>query len=241
MKILTMVDNRGFLYSADVAMAVEGLSGMNYQIDTCVKIDLFIKDINYRSYDLFLGGVPDCRMVLRIMNSSMSKQVDTYPKSLYRFLGRDIRNYKLNEAFKRLDKKEPPFFIKPCSPKLFPATIVSSYEDVNFININESAQVYISSIVKFDTEWRCYIWNGNLVGMYYYMGDWKIRPDFNKVEEMVKAYKDPPVCYTLDVGICEGDTVLIEANDFYAIGNYGLDFSQYAKMLLARWKELIHK
>jgi len=31
--------------------------------------------------------------------------------------------------------------------------------------------------------------------------------------------------------------ILVECNDFYSIGNYGLFPKKYAEMLIARWKE----
>ena len=48
-----------------------------------------------------------------------------------------------------------------------------------------------------------------------------------------------PCCYVLDVGILyNGNTTLVEFNDFYSIGNYGLFPEIYAEMLVQRWTEL---
>lgn len=46
------------------------------------------------------------------------------------------------------------------------------------------------------------------------------------------------ICYVLDVGLMDNKTTLVEFNDFYSIGNYGLFPDEYANMLMKRWSEL---
>lgn len=42
-----------------------------------------------------------------------------------------------------------------------------------------------------------------------------------------------------DFGVDDfGRTLLIEVNDGYALGNYGLSPKQYAEMTMNRWKEI---
>ena len=238
--VLAVVDSRGFLGSADIAMAVEGLDSLGYDVKPIEKQDIFVKDIDYSKYVLFLGGVNECRTVLRKMNAPFTKHIDTYPKSLRKFLGRDVKTVALREALSKLGDEMKPFFIKPIIPKQFPALVIRKAENISygFLHIDENVRVYTSDVVDFKTEWRAYVWKKKVVGMYYYRGNWRTRPDIERVTEMVKTFKDAPVCYALDVGVVGKETVLVEANDCYAIGNYGLDFETYAKMLLDRWKEL---
>lgn len=43
----------------------------------------------------------------------------------------------------------------------------------------------------------------------------------------------------MDFGVTNtGATILVEVNDGYSLGNYGLDSLLYAKLLSARWTEL---
>jgi hypothetical protein len=59
---------------------------------------------------------------------------------------------------------------------------------------------------------------------------------------MVEAYKNCPSAYTLDVGlIASGETVLVEVNDMWAIGSYGLDGRDYALLCARRMKEIMKK
>jgi len=49
-----------------------------------------------------------------------------------------------------------------------------------------------------------------------------------------------PVAYSLDFGVTEdGRTLLVEANDFYFLGCYGLSPLSYALAIADRWKEIV--
>lgn len=73
-------------------------------------------------------------------------------------------------------------------------------------------------------------------------GDFRKNVDFEMVERMVAAYKSSPIAYSIDVALTkEGDTVLIEVNDAYSLGTYGLDPILYSKMIEARWCELVER
>ena len=53
-------------------------------------------------------------------------------------------------------------------------------------------------------------------------------------------YLAPPAAYSLDFGVlATGETALIEVNDSIALGAYGLAHNKYARMIEARWKELL--
>lgn len=46
--------------------------------------------------------------------------------------------------------------------------------------------------------------------------------------------------YGIDFGVlADGDTALIELNDGFSLGSYGLDPAVYADLILARWTELM--
>lgn len=61
---------------------------------------------------------------------------------------------------------------------------------------------------------------------------------------MVKTYENPPVAYTIDVGVSyipkygNFETILIEINDFWSIGSYGFDSELYVKMIIDRTREI---
>jgi hypothetical protein len=59
------------------------------------------------------------------------------------------------------------------------------------------------------------------------------------VEHCIRDYISQPAGYVMDFGVTDkGETVLIEVNDGFSIGSYGLFHIDYAKLLAARWAEL---
>lgn len=59
------------------------------------------------------------------------------------------------------------------------------------------------------------------------------------IEAAVAAFTDAPNGYAIDFGVtADGRTLLIEVNDGYSVGAYGLFFTDYAKLLAARWAQL---
>ena len=48
-----------------------------------------------------------------------------------------------------------------------------------------------------------------------------------------------PEGFAMDFGVTDdGRTLLIEVNDGYSLGTYGLEATLYARLLSARWAEL---
>ena len=79
----------------------------------------------------------------------------------------------------------------------------------------------ISDLIDIDSEWRAFVFKKELVGLQNYSGEFDIFPDVDKINKMVKAYITQPPAYTLDVGICDKQTIVIEVHDFFSCGLYG--------------------
>ena len=73
-----------------------------------------------------------------------------------------------------------------------------------------------------------------------YKGDWRAHFDPRVVEQALAAYlPEAPAAFSLDIGCtAAGKTVVVEVNDGYALGSYGLMPLAYAKFLSARWAQL---
>ena len=81
---------------------------------------------------------------------------------------------------------------------------------------------------------------GNIWDVRPYRGDWHRNFDPEILEQAVKAFKSAPAGYAMDIGVTEkGQTLLVEINDGFALGCYGADAIQYARLLSARWCELV--
>lgn len=97
-----------------------------------------------------------------------------------------------------------------------------------FTNIIEPTKGYpkgeylISEVVDIESEWRCFIYNGEFVGLQNYLGNFTLFPNIKLIKEMISRYKDCPPAYTLDIGINKiGETFILEVHNFFACGLYG--------------------
>jgi len=98
-----------------------------------------------------------------------------------------------------------------------------------------SGSYQCSDIIDIDSEWRCFVYNKELVGLQNYSGDFKMFPNVNKIEEIIKNYKNSPISYTLDVGINYSGTFIIEIHDFFSCGFYGFSNHKIIPFMFSRW------
>ncbi len=159
-----------------------------------------------------------------------------YPEELIEFRGRKIWDTKLKD----IKKEKLPFFMKPVEDKLAPAIVVNSWEDLHpYRFIDPETDIHCSEVVDFVSEWRCFLLYGRIIGIEFYYGEKDFLYNRNIIDEAVRAYPDMPAGFALDFGVTkDGRTLLIEANDGYSLGAYGLESTLYVRLLTARWAEL---
>jgi hypothetical protein len=103
----------------------------------------------------------------------------------------------------------------------------------------EDTEIWCSEPVKFVAEWRCFVRYGEIIDVRKYGGDWRLKYDYKIIEQALEAYKSAPKAYAMDFGLTDNDrTLLVEVNDGYSLGSYGLLSLDYAKFLSARWAEI---
>jgi hypothetical protein len=165
--------------------------------------------------------------------------VSTYPDRLRGFLGREIWTSTINTVAS--DPELWPVFVKPSDDsKKFTGVLVRGTRDL--IGCGEQStdtSVWCSTPIRLRTEWRCFVRYGKILDVRPYKGDWRSHFDPLIIEEAVSVWEDKPRGCALDFGVDEqGRTVLIEVNDGFALGAYGLSPITYARLLSARWTEL---
>lgn len=98
-------------------------------------------------------------------------------------------------------------------------------------------------MVDIKSEWRAFVYKGELLDVRNYSGDFRIFPDISIIEEMIKDYKNSPKAYTLDVAVDDKEnTVLIEIHQFFSCGLYGFaDYRVLPKMFIDTHKEIIRE
>ena len=159
-----------------------------------------------------------------------------YPEELKDFVGRKIWKTKLKD----IKQEEPPFFMKPVEEKAAPGIVVNTWEDLDpYIYVDPETELYCSEAVHFVSEWRCFLLYGKIIGVHFYYGDREAEYDPTVIDAAVKVYPDMPAGFAMDFGVTDdGRTLLIEVNDGYSLGTYGLEATLYARLLSARWAEM---
>jgi hypothetical protein len=99
---------------------------------------------------------------------------------------------------------------------------VDSYQYSQFINNIES-------------EWRAFVYHGQLVGLQNYAGDFTKFPSIDTIKGMILAFKSAPIAYTLDVAVCDLATLVIECHDFFSCGLYGFADHKIYPQMLSQW------
>jgi len=108
----------------------------------------------------------------------------------------------------------------------------------SFTNICDEApegNYQISELIDIESEYRCFVYKGELVGLKNYSGDFTIFPDITSIKQMIKQYITAPTAYTLDVGISNGETIVIEVHDFFSCGFYGFSEHKIIPFMFSRW------
>ena len=184
--------------------------------------------------DIVVGGMLIMEHVLSQDNISVPNY--NYPEELEGYRGRSIRTLRIKD----LKSENLPIFIKPVEEKAAKGIVVKSWNDISeYSQMSPEAEVLCSDVVNFISEWRCFIRYGKVIGIRFYNGDKEAVCDSSVVESAVNEFKTQPKAFSLDFGVTDdGRTLLIEMNDGFAIGCYGLSDVQYAKFLYARWAEL---
>lgn len=183
------------------------------------------------------GYIGDVHRGLKVLNKPIPLNVD-YPEVLTEFLGRKIWISTLEEVRASINK----VFVKPREHKAFTGFVWLNDKESRgrIVTQHDDCPVFISEPVNFVAEYRTFILYRKIIDCRRYKGDWSVAPNRDVVESAVKTMGRRALhAYCLDFGITDdGRTLLVEMNEGYAFGHYGLHPVSYARMLSARWKEM---
>jgi len=157
---------------------------------------------------------------------------------------REFRSMTLGEA-RAIANSGTKIFIKPYENKLFTGFVLDRCEYTSIKEIPEDTLVmaYEPFTHKLESEWRAYIHNHKVVYWSNYSGDFTVVPDYAYLKNVLEKNRNSfPVSYTADIGILQsGENVVVEFNDMWAIGNYGIPNDMYLRMLKDRYFEIIRE
>ena len=228
----------GVWLSENQFKAFLGFDERGYEVEPFTFKDLLAGKLNLTPETIVVGSVDAVRKAFQILGVALPDNIDI-PECLLEFSGRDIWDSTLGEIRKLKD----PVFIKPkVQHKAFTGHIVGSFKDlIETAPLGDDFPVLVQEIVKFVSEYRTMVLRGEILGVKHYCGDPLLFPCPDVIRSMVEKYKGScPVAYSIDVGVTpEGGTLLIEVNDSFALGAYGLCRSKYVDMIEARWMEIV--
>ena len=212
--------------------AYYGLKDMGFE---CIKFSTLedLQDFYHSKSELIVGGVGIVRKRLKVFD--IDPPMIDYPEELRKYLGRNITETTLLQVVR--DHNQWPIFVKSKDQKVLTGKVISTPADV--VGLGEDIDVYCSPVVNFLSEYRVFVRYGQILDIKHYWGDPLIFPDPNVIQSAVKDYTSAPDAYGIDFGVTDsGQTLLIEVNDAWALGCYGLAAHTYAKFLLTRWAQL---
>jgi hypothetical protein len=196
-------------------------------LDQITRDDVVVGYISNAIYTLRKFGIPDPPLV-------------DYPKELTSFLGRKIWKDKMSTILTTPEMY--PVFVKSYDQKKTTGRLVKSFKDlIGAGYTREDFDVWCSEPLELVSEWRCFVRYDQIIDMRPYTGQWGICPDKGIIEAALACWKtDRPAGCSMDFGVTKsGQTVLIECNDGFALGQYGLAEHKYVKLITARWFQLV--
>lgn len=185
------------------------------------------------------GYIGDVHRGLARLGVPVPPPVD-YPEELAEFLGRRVWQGTLGEVRGTL----APVFIKPLEHKLFNGFLWEGQQDAvsrrRVLTVPDSTPCWLSEPVQIEAEFRSMVMYRKVLDVRRYKGDWAKAPSRDVVESAVRAMgRRAPHAYCLDWAVlADGRTVLVEMNEGYAFGHYGMSHLSYARMLAARWWQI---
>ena len=204
-----------------------------------IKVKLFQDSETIPGYptNIVVGSVEMCAKWLTLNGYKVPQCIDL--DLLPEFLGREITITHIKDV-------KFPTFIKPYSQiKAFTGFSASSQLYIDLFAEDYDGLVWSQEIVDIVSEYRLYITeNGisdSMLGLKHYSGDSLVFPDADFIRACVGKSKEVLNyrSYTLDFGVLEdGRTILIEPNDGWACGNYGLEPNDYYKFVKNRWLQI---
>lgn len=213
---------------------IEAFYNMGFEI---IEVESF-KKLNIKYDNIFFGSIAFVQTALKNLGFEIPEHND-YPICLNEFYGRKITESTINKIANNPELWN--VFIKPKGAlKKFTGTHVkSTYDLIGCGDIQNDTSVWVSEPVNFVSEWRVFVRYKKIIGVKPYKGDWRGQYNVKIIEKAVEAYENQPAGFAIDFGLTDdGRFLVVEVNEGYSIGNYGLFYIDYAKLISARWAEM---
>jgi hypothetical protein len=222
-------------HHGDAASALYGAidSGIEYRLITFERMMNFPSNSLFKQ-NLFVGSTEFMREVFKRVDKNPKLPLNSDRPHITQILGEVRARVELGEEL----------FIKPTQIKLFTGLVVNKMWINSVREFSDDTEVMVYNVIKSITsEWRLYIHNHQIIDSKNYSGNFRDQPSYTFAEGVIKKYKNiMPCAYTMDIGKSvevQHHSFVVEFNDMWAIGNYGVPNDLYLRMLKDRYFEII--
>jgi hypothetical protein len=200
-------------------------------------------DLRHHPDEMVLrGGVEAVRAALVRAGRPLPPNLDL-PLCLQRWFGRRVWESTMGDVRRVVGQPgQEPLHVKPLRHhKLFTGRVVREFRDlISTAAVPDETPILVQEYVRFVTEWRATILRDRVLNVAHYRGDPLTFPDAEIVRQSVRDFVGRPVGFAMDWGVTgEGQTLLVEVNDGYSLGNYGVRGPAFTALIEARWRELM--
>ncbi|WP_199669439.1 ATP-grasp domain-containing protein [Erysipelatoclostridium sp. AM42-17] len=237
--------NSGLLvgHSENFTKAIYGFSELGAKIIPYQSLD-DIYDIVTKE-DIVIDYIQQCDAIFAKFGYH-NVHVDDYPECLKKYLGRNICYDTINSISSKKEKWSAGWFVKPVKTKVFTGKVIQSIHDlIGCGHCQEDYEVICSDALDIKREWRCFIYYDEIIDIRPYKGDYHYTYDSSVIDHIMDDFKKwdkRPMACSIDIGVTsDNKTILIECNDAYALGSYGLVDFRYAKFISARWAQIMER
>lgn len=239
-RALIQVDEDGTFPNPSLCAAFLGFRARGR--DVVVRTAAEIETSTPRPEVLVFGGVEVVRQYLGRLGCEPVPW--DYPDALHPYMGRSFRVETLGAIRAKYNEPGPPVFVKPVAHKLFPGQHVCRFGDLlGTAGLPPETEVYVAEHVDLLSEWRFYVWDGEAVACGHYRGDPCVFADADVVRQCVRELvqvENAPCAGSIDFGVVRGGaTLLVEVNDMFSLGSYGVPAMLYSSMIEARWQQIV--
>lgn len=236
-------------HSINIANAMFGFKELGAEIVPYHSLDDIFDTIERD--DIVLDYLKQCNAVFSKFNAT--PHLPDYPEVLKGFLGRRVWKDTINSISSDEAKWSAGYFVKPVRIKRFTGKVISSISDlIGCGNWSEDYEVLVSDPLNICAEWRCFILYDQLLDVRPYgllldgsRESYYHHYDSTVLRQMIHAFRtwpDRPAACAMDICVTEdGRTLLVELNDAYSLGCYGLPDILYARMISARCSQILNR
>jgi hypothetical protein len=227
---------------SDIQKAYDGFECLEFNVIEFTYLDIIKNKMdNQIKKSTFVGCVDTMTQLFR--NIGKYPHPINFPDSVIKsgLLNRTVLKMKSDEFISYFIKSKKSMVVKSVQPKLFNTTLITTDSQLSDLEMR-NCDVLVSEFIDIVSEHRVFIHDKCMIYSCNYKGDFTISPDFKYVDDLINVYKEQPIAYTIDIGILrDGSMTVVEFNDFWAIGSYGLYCTDYATMLFDRYYEIVSK